>query len=338
MSTKHSKAAEKFLQDSKMAAWHNETLWMVRAKRDKMSKEVPEWEELRNKACELKLYSNSHLEELLQEFEKNATANGAIVHWAKDADEYCAIVYEILNEHNVHHFIKSKSMLAEECGLNPFLMERGIDVVESDLGERILQLMHLEPSHIVLPAIHIKREQVGELFEKEMGTEKGNFDPTYLTHAARKNLRHLFLNAEAAMTGANFAVASTGDIVVCTNEGNADMGTSYPKLNIAAFGVEKIFAISGTIFTVSLLSMVIFPSELSPTFSTFTVSGTDTVVLHPARETTIIIAKPAAANVLFFILDSSLSLNGMVSHSKTCLQICVFPALTVNHTKTRLLY
>ena len=157
MSTKHSKAAEKFLQDSKMAAWHNETLWMVRAKRDKMSKEVPEWEELRNKACELKLYSNSHLEELLLEFEKNATANGAIVHWAKDADEYCAIVYEILNEHNVHHFIKSKSMLAEECGLNPFLMERGIDVVESDLGERILQLMHLEPSHIVLPAIHIKR-------------------------------------------------------------------------------------------------------------------------------------------------------------------------------------
>ena len=113
MSTKHSKAAEKFLQDSKMAAWHNETLWMVRAKRDKMSKEVPEWEELRNKACELKLYSNSHLEELLLEFEKNATANGAIVHWAKDADEYCAIVYEILNEHNVHHFIKSKSMLAE---------------------------------------------------------------------------------------------------------------------------------------------------------------------------------------------------------------------------------
>ena len=130
-------------------------------------------------------------------------------------------------------------MLAEECELNPFLIEKGIDVVESDLGERILQLMNLAPSHIVLPAIHIKREQVGELFEKEMGTEKGNFDPTYLTHAARKNLRNIFLNAEAAMTGANFAVASTGDIVVCTNEGNADMGTSCPTLNIAAFGMEK---------------------------------------------------------------------------------------------------
>lgn len=131
-------------------------------------------------------------------------------------------------------------MLAEECELNPFLESKGIEVVESDLGERILQLMHLKPSHIVLPAIHIKREQVGELFEQEMGTEKGNFDPTYLTHAARKNLRQKFIHAEAAMTGANFAVASTGEIVVCTNEGNADMGTSQPKLQIAAFGMEKI--------------------------------------------------------------------------------------------------
>ena len=240
MSTKHSKAAEAFLQDAQRAAWHNETLWMVRAKRDAQSKAVPEWEELRNKACELKLYSNTHLEELLVEFEKNATANGATVHWAKDADEYCSIVYDLLSSHGVRRFIKSKSMLAEECGLNPYLMERGVDVVESDLGERILQLMHLEPSHIVMPAIHLKRQQVGELFEKEMGTEKGNSDPAYLTHAARKNLRRHFLNAEAAMTGANFAVASTGDIVVCTNEGNADMGTSFPKLHIAAFGIEKI--------------------------------------------------------------------------------------------------
>lgn len=191
-------------------------------------------------ACATKLYSNSHLDELLVEFENNARANGAHVYWAKDADEYCNIVYNILNQHGVKHFIKSKSMLAEECELNPFLENKGIEVVESDLGERILQLMHLKPSHIVLPAIHIKREQVGELFEREMGTEKGNFDPTYLTHAARKNLRQKFIHAEAAMTGANFAVASTGEIVVCTNEGNADMGTSQPKLQIAAFGMEKI--------------------------------------------------------------------------------------------------
>ena len=236
----HSKAAAKFIADAPRTAWHDKALFAVRAKRDRMMHEVPEWEALREASSQIKRHTLSHLAHYLEEFERNATANGIVVHWAADADEMNRTVWELVSAHGGKNLIKSKSMLAEECGLNPFLMERGIDVVESDLGERILQLMHLEPSHIVLPAIHIKREQVGELFEKEMGTEKGNFDPTYLTHAARKNLRHLFLNAEAAMTGANFAVASTGDIVVCTNEGNADMGTSYPKLNIAAFGMEKI--------------------------------------------------------------------------------------------------
>ena len=181
MSTKHSKAAEKFLQNKDMVAWHNETLWMVRAKRDKISRELPEWEDLREKACQLKLYSNSHLDELLVEFEKNATANGAIVHWAKDAEEYRQIIYDLLSSHGVKRFVKSKSMLSEECELDPFLISKGIDTVETDLGERILQLMHLPPSHIVLPAIHIKR-----------------------------------------------------------HEGNADMGMSCPKLNISAFGLEKI--------------------------------------------------------------------------------------------------
>lgn len=240
MSTKHSKAAEKFLENKEQARWHNQTLWMVRAKRDKMSHDVPEWEQLRQRACELKLYSNSHLEELLLQFEEKATANGAIVHWAKDAEEYCEIVYDILKKHQVKQLVKSKSMLSEECELNPFLIGKGIDVVETDLGERILQLMDVPPSHIVMPAIHIKREAVGKLFEEKMDSEKGNYDPTYLTHVARRNLRNIFLHADAAMTGANFAVAETGDIVVCTNEGNADMCTSCPKLNISAFGMEKI--------------------------------------------------------------------------------------------------
>lgn len=240
MSTKHSKAAETFLKNRSLAAWHDETLWMVRAKRDKMSKAVSEWEHLRDMACAIKMYSNSHLDQLLVEFEKNAKANGAHVYWAKDAEEYCSIVARILEEHQVKHFIKSKSMLAEECGLNEYLEQKGVEVVESDLGERILQLMHKKPSHIVLPAIHVKKEEIGELFVKEMGTEPGNNDQTYLTHAARKNLRRKFIEAEAAMTGANFAVASTGECVVCTNEGNADMGTSQPKLQITAFGMEKI--------------------------------------------------------------------------------------------------
>lgn len=240
MSTAHSKAAEKFLKNSQQAEWHNETLWMVRAKRDKLSKQVPEWEELRNNAEALKLYSSSHWVELLTEFEKNAIANGAVVHWAKDAQEYREIVYQLLSERNVKNFVKSKSMLSEECELDDYLIERGIDTVETDLGECILQLMKLPPSHIVLPAIHIKREQVGELFEEKLNTEKGNFDPTYLTHQARKYLRQIFLNADASMTGGNFAVASTGEVVVCTNEGNADMGTAATDFHIAAFGLDKI--------------------------------------------------------------------------------------------------
>ena len=161
MSTKHSIAAAKFLKDRDKVNHHNQTFWSVRVKRDKMRDDVPEWEELREMASELKLYSNSHLDELLVEFEKNATANGAIVHWAKDAEEYRDIIFSILKSHDVRSFVKSKSMLSEECELDPFLISKGIDTIETDLGERILQLMKLPPSHIVMPAIHITKEQVG---------------------------------------------------------------------------------------------------------------------------------------------------------------------------------
>lgn len=240
MSTQHSINAARFLENRDQEKWHDETLWIVRSKRDKMSRSLPEWERLRDLASAIKMYSNSHLDVLLEEFEKNATANGAIVHWAKDAEEHNRIVLDILRQHQAKNLIKSKSMLTEECEMNPYLMEQGIDVVESDLGERILQLMNLKPSHIVLPAIHVKRQEVGRMMEEKMDSEKGNFDPTYLTHTVRKHLRQNFLHADVAMTGANFAVASTGEIVVCTNEGNADMGTSFPKVHIATFGLEKI--------------------------------------------------------------------------------------------------
>lgn len=240
MSTKHSIAAEQFLKGER-APWHDETLWMVRAKRDTMSRSLLEWEDLRNAAAALKDYSNSHLADLLEEFERNATAAGVQVHWACDAKEFCETVASILDEHGVKHLVKSKSMLAEECELNPYLEAHGIEVAETDLGERILQLLHEKPSHIVLPAIHLRKEEIGDLFRREgMSVEPGNNDQTYLTHAARHDWRHKFLEAGAAMTGCNFAVAETGECVVCTNEGNAEMGTSQPKLQITAFGLEKI--------------------------------------------------------------------------------------------------
>ncbi|MCR9013303.1 lactate utilization protein B [Gabonibacter chumensis] len=239
MST-HAKAAEKFIADKERTRWHDQALFFVREKRDKMAFGVPEWEKLREMASRIKQHTISHLAYYLEEFEKHAAENGIHVHWAKDAEEHNRIVYEIIKKHDGKNLIKSKSMLSEECGMTPFLAEQGIDVVESDLGERIMQLMGMPPSHIVLPAIHVKREEVGKVFEKYLHTEPGNSDPTYLTHAARANLREKFLHADIAMTGVNFAVASSGTFVVCTNEGNADMGTSFPKVHIAIMGMEKV--------------------------------------------------------------------------------------------------
>lgn len=240
MSTKHAKAAAAFIADGERTHWHDQALFFVREKRDRLSKGVPEWEELRDMASRIKLHTITHWIHYLEEFEKNALANGIHVHWAKDADEHNQIVLQIIRKHNGKRLVKSKSMLTEECEMAPFLEEQGINVVETDLGERIMQLMHTPPSHIVLPAIHVKREEVGKVFEKYLHTEKDNSDPTYLTHAARKDLRQKFLNADIAMTGVNFGIASTGAFVVCTNEGNADMGTSFPKVHIASMGMEKL--------------------------------------------------------------------------------------------------
>ena len=239
MST-HSKAAKRFVADAERMAWHDKALYAVREKRDRMMMTVPEWEGLRRLSSAIKRHTLSRLGHYLCEFERNATANGMVVHWAKDAAEMNATVWELVREHGGTNLIKSKSMLSEECGLTPYLEERGIDVVESDLGERIMQLLHRPPSHIVLPAIAVRREEVGTLFEREMHTEPGNSDPTYLTHAARKALRSKFLDADISMTGVNFAVASTGALAVCTNEGNADLGTSFADLHIAIMGIEKV--------------------------------------------------------------------------------------------------
>jgi len=131
-------------------------------------------------------------------------------------------------------------MLTEECGLNPFLESKGIEVSDTDLGERIVQLAGESPSHIVLPAIHKKKQEVDDLFHKYLGTKKSNGDAQYLTHEARKHLREKFYQAEAAITGVNFAVAESGGFVVCTNEGNADMGVNVTPIHIACMGIEKI--------------------------------------------------------------------------------------------------
>ncbi len=260
MSTLHAKAAEAYQLRPEVVERHDKTFFGVREKRDRMAKALPEWEDLREAASQIKKHTVTHLADYLEQFEQAATRNGVHVHWAKDAREYNDIVYDILQSHGVKKVVKSKSMLTEECHLNRNLEQKGIDVVETDLGERILQMMKLAPSHIVMPALHVHREDIGKTFRSLIPNfddiAKGYTapvgyaaqpaqlqdpnDPTFLTYVARMHLRQQFMEAGAGMTGANFGIAETGDVVVCTNEGNADMSTSIPKLHIVSMGIEKL--------------------------------------------------------------------------------------------------
>lgn len=245
----HAAAAARFTADEARTDWHDGALWHVREKRDRAVAIVPEWEGLRDTASRVKEHTLSNLADYLEAFEEAATLNGVRVHWARDAAAFNRIVADILRSSNARRLVKSKSMLTEECGLNPHLEAEGFEVVDTDLGERIVQLigggperetLGEGPSHIVMPAIHLKKEEVGSLFEDRLGTERGNADPAYLTAAARAHLRAHFLDADAALTGVNFAVAETGEVVVCTNEGNADLGVHLAPVQIHAMGIEKV--------------------------------------------------------------------------------------------------
>ncbi|KIO78142.1 4Fe-4S ferredoxin [Pedobacter lusitanus] len=236
----HPELSELFNQDEQRVNWHDETLWWIRQKRDKSAHGIPEWETLREKASQIKNNALSNLADYLVSFEERALANGIIVHWAADAAEHNQIVHGILQKHGISKMVKSKSMLTEECHLNEYLEKQGLEVIDSDLGERIVQLAKEPPSHIVLPCIHKKKEEIGDLFHQHLGVEAGTSDPQILTEAARQHLRETFLTRKAALTGVNFAIAETGEFVVCTNEGNADMGAHLADVHIACMGIEKI--------------------------------------------------------------------------------------------------
>ena len=228
---KHYELAIKFYKQK--GKKHNEALWNIRKKRDKAIKEI-EWEELREKASKIKDNVINSLNEYIEQFIQNARKNNIEVVFAKDAKEHNEIVLKYLQEIKAKKVVKSKSMLTEECGLNQFLEKNNIEVIDTDLGERIVQLRKEKPSHIVLPAIHTTKEDVAKALNET------NTDPTYLTHKMRELLREEFLSADAGISGANFLVADKGFAVVCTNEGNADLGAILPKLHIISVGIEKI--------------------------------------------------------------------------------------------------
>lgn len=196
-------------------------------------------ESLRDQAHELKIRSVRHLEEHLGLLVAQITRRGGVVFRARDAAEAVQYVLTLAQSRGVQTIVKSKSMVTEEIELNAVLAKQGFDVVETDLGERIIQLAGERPSHIVGPAIHKSKEEVAELFAKALGVDVAP-DPSVITQHARRSLRSKFLAAEMGISGVNVAIAETGTLMIVTNEGNARLATSLPPIHVAVMGVEKV--------------------------------------------------------------------------------------------------
>ena len=194
---------------------------------------------LKIEAKKIKRESISHLNDLLSQFEDNAQKNNCTVFYAESPEKANAYILEVARKHNVKKIVKSKSMVTEEIQLVPFLEKYGIDTVETDLGEYIIQLAGETPSHITAPAIHKSRAEIAQLLHEKIGIDL-NDDPTYLTGEARKALREKFLSAEMGISGANFLVAENGTSVVVENEGNARLSTSAVKVHVIVTGIEKV--------------------------------------------------------------------------------------------------
>lgn len=198
-----------------------------------------ERENLRELGNHIRARALSKLPDLLETLEHNLTQNGIHVHWAETIQEANDIILTITQEHHAKRLVKGKSMVSEEINMNHYLQDHGIEALESDMGEYIVQLAHERPSHIIIPAIHKNAQQVGHLFEKELNTNYTD-DVDTLIQLGRKFLRNKFFEADIGISGVNFAVAETGTLVLVENEGNGLMSTTVPPVHIAITGIEKV--------------------------------------------------------------------------------------------------
>src|SRR5919106_17005 len=201
--------------------------------------ELPQWEELRQIGSDIRLHTIENMDVYLTQLEEKVKAAGGQVHWAETAEDANRIVLQIAKEHNVKTAVKSKSMATEETGLNHYLAAAGIEAIETDLGEYIIQLAGTGPSHIIVPAVHLKREEIAALFSEKLDIHAPT-DPIELARIAREILREKFLNAEMGISGGNFLIAETGTLVLVTNEGNGRMCTTMPDLHVAVVGIDKV--------------------------------------------------------------------------------------------------
>src|SRR5688500_13435552 len=210
----------------------------VKGRADRML-ELDNFEEIRAHAAAIRDRALNDLGSYLEEFERNATARGAVVHWAETTADVNRIVCALAADYGARKVVKYKSMVSEECALNDALEGAGVEVVETDLGEYILQLAHEPPSHIIAPVIHKGRDEVSDLFAEKHKLPRKT-DIGELTREAREMLRAHFLSADMGITGANFIVAETGSTLIVTNEGNGRMATTLPRVHVAITGIEKV--------------------------------------------------------------------------------------------------
>jgi L-lactate dehydrogenase complex protein LldF len=235
-------AARSELADQQLRANLGRATRTIRDKRARVVAEVPDWQALRDAGSAIKADVLARLPELLVQFEAAATAAGATVHWARDATEACAVVTDLVRGTGADRVVKVKSMATQEIGLNEALERAGIEPVETDLAELIVQLADDLPSHILVPAIHYNRSQIRDIFLREMGDAPAELtdDPPALAEAARRHLRRRFLSTRVAVSGANFAVAETGTLAVVESEGNGRMCLTLPETLISVVGIEKL--------------------------------------------------------------------------------------------------
>ncbi len=236
----HSKELiEKALNDAGLRAAVKKATGSTVDSRKNIIDGIPYWEDLRSKAYSIKKETIEHLDEYLVCFEENCIKNNIKVHWAADSKEAREIILDIAVKSGASKIVKSKSLTTEEINLNSFLAEKNIEVLETDLGEYIVQLNEQIPSHLIIPAMHLSRKDIGKLFAEKLGVPYTE-EPVELLKTARKILREKFLNADIGISGANFAFASSGTFCVVENEANAHLTISLPRIHIAVMGIEKI--------------------------------------------------------------------------------------------------
>ena len=210
------------------------------AKRKALVEQVPDWEEFREEAAQIRDHVLKNLDYYINQFAENAEKAGAHVYFAKDADEANGYVMDIVRAKNAKMVVKGKTMMSEEIDMNHVLLDAGVDVNETDLAEFILQTADWNPpSHIVVPALHFARGRIRETFHEKLGYD-GTEDPEEMTRFVRKRIRERFLNADIGFTGCNFAVAETGTVTIVSNEGNGRMSSSMPKTMITLMGMERL--------------------------------------------------------------------------------------------------